>query len=156
MVLGHECVFCRGGPEQRAVHKGCGMERQRRLDRRRHRRDDGSRKTAKKTASDTSPGCSLCLKNGCKTNVKNVCSYKEINNARNAGRNMLNLPTVEKNGFLARVLSRKDARVDFYGSNLRGTRSFSTTNSAHTTPTAQHCGKKKREVVRRCCSPDLT
>lgn len=26
MVLGHECVFCWGGPEQRAVHKGCGME----------------------------------------------------------------------------------------------------------------------------------
>lgn len=42
-------------------------------------------------------------------------------------------------------LSRKDARVDLYGSNLRGTRSFSTTDSAHTTaPTAQHCGKKKR------------
>lgn len=24
MVLGHEGVFCRGGPEQRAVHKECG------------------------------------------------------------------------------------------------------------------------------------
>lgn len=34
MVLGHECVFYRGGPEQRAVHKGCGMERRTRLDRR--------------------------------------------------------------------------------------------------------------------------
>lgn len=31
MVLGHEGVFCWGGPDQRAVHKGCGMERQRRL-----------------------------------------------------------------------------------------------------------------------------
>lgn len=27
MVLGHEGVFCWGGPEQRAVHKGCGMEK---------------------------------------------------------------------------------------------------------------------------------
>lgn len=34
MVLGHEGVFCWGGPDQRAVHKGCGMERQRRLGRR--------------------------------------------------------------------------------------------------------------------------
>lgn len=27
MVLGQEGVFSRGGPEQRAVHKECGMER---------------------------------------------------------------------------------------------------------------------------------
>lgn len=86
MVLGHECVFCWGGPEQRAVHKGCGMERQRRLGRRR----DKSRKTAKKTASETSPGCSLCLNKGCKTNLKDVCGYKEINKARNAVRHIMN------------------------------------------------------------------
>lgn len=147
MVLGHECVFCWGGPEQRAVHKGCGMERQRRLGRRR----DKSRKTANKTASETSPGCSLCLNKGCKTNLKDVCGYKEINKARNAVRHIMNegceFPKRQKKQlrFLVLVLSRKDARVDFYSSSLIGTRSFSTTNSAHDNPCRTALWEKKKE-----------
>lgn len=48
MVLGHEAVFCWGVPDQRAVHKGCGMERQRRQDGRRQRREPRSTATENK------------------------------------------------------------------------------------------------------------
>lgn len=53
MVLGHERVFCWGGQEQRAVHKGCGVGRQRRL--------DGSTKETSRI--EKPPIQSLCLTN---------------------------------------------------------------------------------------------
>lgn len=78
MVLGHECVFCRGGPEQRAVHKGCGMER-RTAGQAGSRREP--RQTAGKTASEAAPACSLCLENESRMNLQHVCSHKSINEA---------------------------------------------------------------------------
>lgn len=154
MVLGHEGVLCWGGPEQRAVHKGCRTERRRRQGRRRHRRHDEPREKwafrrvcrvqhlQKKTRNN--PG------------ERQQIQKKDALHHQSWQKHPESLLASTTNHPSLLELSRKDARVDLYGSNLRGTRSFSTTDSAHTTaPTAQHCGKK-REVVRRCCSPDFT
>lgn len=70
MVLGHEGVFCWGGPEQRAVHKGCGMEKA-----------GQSRKTTPRKRLPKRHQVAACaLTKGSKTNVKDVCC-KEANEA---------------------------------------------------------------------------
>lgn len=129
------------------MHKGCGMERQRRLGRRRHRRDK-SRKSAKKTASETSAVCSLCLNKGCKINLNNVCSYKEINKARNTGRPILN----QGCEFPKRIkpplqIPRSDPLAEGCSGGFLTSeaRAASAPQTAHTTtPNAKHYGRKKR------------
>lgn len=95
------------------------------------------RQTAGKTASEAAPGCSLCLENESRMNLKDVWSHKSINEAVKSCQetSWISSQPSRKNTLAPRsgFVSRRDARVDLYGSSLRGTRSFSTTNSAHTT-----------------------
>lgn len=141
MVLGHEGVLCWGGPEQRAVHKGCRTERRRRQGRRHRRHDEPREKWAFRR---------VCVQHLQKKTRNNPGERQQIqkNDAlhhQSWQKHPESLLASTTNHPSLLELSRKDARVDLYGSNLRGTRSFSTTDSAHTTaPTAQHCGKKKR------------
>lgn len=77
MVLGHEGVFCWGGPEQRAVHKGCGMEK---AGRRWHWRDKYRKTTPRKRLPKRHRVAACASTKGSKTNVKDVCC-KEANEA---------------------------------------------------------------------------
>ena len=126
------------------------------------------RQTAGKTVSQAAPGCSLCLGNESRINLQDVGSHKSINKAVKSCQKtswISSQPSRKKTTHThtytlaprSGSVSRKDARVDLYGSSLRGTRSFSTTNNAHTTaPLPQSIVGEYRKVVRRCCSPDFT
>lgn len=91
MVLGHEGVFCWGGPEQRAVHKGCGMERL---------AGGGTGETTSLTKQPRARlhervPLRLVLIEQARINLKDICGYIEADKPRVCGTNILNVPTVE-------------------------------------------------------------